>query len=52
MSVGWLCLIFFICYRYEMLAQCQRDFTPEQAANKLANLSAVHYKNVISDEKQ
>ncbi|XP_049846697.1 probable galactose-1-phosphate uridylyltransferase [Schistocerca gregaria] len=29
---------------YEMLAQCQRDLTPEQAAERLRNLSEVHYK--------
>ncbi|KAK6179882.1 hypothetical protein SNE40_012135 [Patella caerulea] len=29
---------------YEMLAQCQRDLTAEQAAEKLCNLSDVHYK--------
>jgi len=30
---------------YEMLAQCQRDLTAEQAAEKLRNLSEIHYKN-------
>lgn len=30
---------------YEMLAQSQRDLTAEQAAEKLRNLSEVHYKN-------
>ncbi|XP_049952695.1 probable galactose-1-phosphate uridylyltransferase isoform X1 [Schistocerca serialis cubense] len=29
---------------YEMLAQCQRDLTPEQAAERLRNLSEIHYK--------
>ncbi|XP_064409391.1 galactose-1-phosphate uridylyltransferase isoform X2 [Latimeria chalumnae] len=29
---------------YEMLAQAQRDLTPEQAAERLRNLSDVHYK--------
>jgi len=29
---------------YEMLANCQRDLTAEQAADKLRNLSDVHYK--------
>jgi len=29
---------------YEMLANCQRDLTAEQAAEKLRNLPAVHYK--------
>ncbi|XP_027046751.1 galactose-1-phosphate uridylyltransferase-like [Pocillopora damicornis] len=30
---------------YEMLAQSQRDLTAEQAAEKLRNLSEIHYKN-------
>lgn len=29
---------------YEMLAETQRDLTPEQAAERLANLSNIHYK--------
>lgn len=29
---------------YEMLAQCQRDLTPEQAAERLRSLSETHYK--------
>ncbi|XP_078284772.1 galactose-1-phosphate uridylyltransferase isoform X3 [Rhinoraja longicauda] len=29
---------------YELLAQAQRDLTPEQAAERLRNLSEVHYK--------
>ncbi|GFR02106.1 galactose-1-phosphate uridylyltransferase [Trichonephila clavata] len=29
---------------YEMLAQAQRDLTPEQAAERLRNLSEEHYK--------
>jgi UDPglucose--hexose-1-phosphate uridylyltransferase len=28
---------------YEMLAEPQRDITPEQAAEQLTRLSAVHY---------
>ncbi|KAF3420566.1 hypothetical protein E2986_10542 [Frieseomelitta varia] len=30
---------------YELLAQAQRDLTPEQAAEKLRNLSDTHYKH-------
>ncbi|KAL0134615.1 hypothetical protein PUN28_001426 [Cardiocondyla obscurior] len=30
---------------YELLAQVQRDLTPEQAAEKLRNLPDIHYKN-------
>ncbi|MGI6457544.1 MAG: UDP-glucose--hexose-1-phosphate uridylyltransferase [bacterium] len=30
---------------YEMAAELQRDITPEQAAERLRNLSAVHFKN-------
>jgi UDPglucose--hexose-1-phosphate uridylyltransferase len=30
---------------YEMLAEIQRDITPEQAAEKLRGVSPVHYKN-------
>ncbi|CAK7192564.1 Galactose-1-phosphate uridylyltransferase [Commensalibacter sp. Nvir] len=33
---------------YEMLAQVQRDLTPEQAANKLKILSTIHYKENIT----
>lgn len=29
---------------YELLAQSQRDLTPEQAAEKLRSLSEFHYK--------
>jgi UDPglucose--hexose-1-phosphate uridylyltransferase len=29
---------------YEMLAESQRDLTAEQAADRLRNQSAVHYK--------
>ncbi|WP_448546470.1 UDP-glucose--hexose-1-phosphate uridylyltransferase [Thalassotalea fusca] len=29
---------------YEMLAEAQRDITPEQAAIRLKNLSSIHYK--------
>jgi UDPglucose--hexose-1-phosphate uridylyltransferase len=29
---------------YEMLAEAQRDLTPEQAAERLRGLSEVHYK--------
>ncbi|MDO4434082.1 MAG: UDP-glucose--hexose-1-phosphate uridylyltransferase [Alysiella sp.] len=31
---------------YEMLAEAQRDLTPEQAAARLAELSEIHYKSV------
>ena len=30
---------------YELLAQAQRDITPEQAADKLRSLSDIHYKH-------
>lgn len=30
-------------FRFELLAQCQRDLTPEQAAEKLRSQSDVHY---------
>jgi len=30
---------------YEMLAETQRDLTPEQAAQRLRELSPIHYKN-------
>ena len=29
---------------YEMMAEAQRDLTPEQAAERLQALSEVHYK--------
>jgi UDPglucose--hexose-1-phosphate uridylyltransferase len=29
---------------YEMMAESQRDITPEQAAERLRSLSEVHYK--------
>jgi UDPglucose--hexose-1-phosphate uridylyltransferase len=29
---------------YEMLAEAQRDITPEQAAERLRSLSPIHYK--------
>ena len=29
---------------YEMLAEAQRDITPEQSAEILKNISTVHYK--------
>ena len=32
---------------YEMLAEAQRDLTPEQAAERLAALSDVHYKQAV-----
>ncbi len=33
---------------YEMMAEAQRDLTPEQAAQRLRNLSAIHYKERCS----
>ena len=30
---------------YEMLAEAQRDLTPEQAAERLRALSTVHYRH-------
>ena len=40
---------------YELLAQSQRDLTPEQAAEKLRSLSDLHYKrpetSIYGDEK-
>jgi len=30
---------------YEMMAEAQRDITPEQAAGKLRELSEVHYRD-------
>ena len=35
---------------YEMLAEAQRDLTAEQAAQKLRELSDVHYKHVLDDK--
>ena len=32
---------------YEMLAEAQRDLTPEQAAERLTALSDVHYKQAV-----
>jgi UDPglucose--hexose-1-phosphate uridylyltransferase len=32
---------------YELLANPQRDITPERAAEQLRNLSEIHYKNLI-----
>ena len=32
---------------YEMLAEAQRDLTPEQAADKLRSLSEAHFKASI-----
>ncbi len=32
---------------YEMLAEAQRDLTPEQAAEKLRNVSPQHYRDVL-----
>lgn len=36
--------LFSSYFRYEMLAQCQRDLTQEQAAEKLRNVPDIHYK--------
>ena len=33
-----------IIRRYEMLAESQRDLTPEQAAYNLRQVSDIHYK--------
>jgi UDPglucose--hexose-1-phosphate uridylyltransferase len=30
---------------YEMLAEAQRDLTPEQAAQRLREVPAVHYRH-------
>ena len=30
---------------YEMLAEAQRDLTPEQATKRLCKLSSIHYKH-------
>jgi UDPglucose--hexose-1-phosphate uridylyltransferase len=35
---------------YEMLAEPQRDLTPEQAARRLADVSTVHYRQGLADE--
>jgi UDPglucose--hexose-1-phosphate uridylyltransferase len=32
---------------YEMLAESQRDLTPEQAADRLRTLPEVHYKQRV-----
>jgi len=32
---------------YELLAEGQRDLTPEQAAERLRSLSDVHYKQRV-----
>lgn len=32
-----------LIFRFELLAQCQRDLTAEQAAEKLRSQSDVHY---------
>ena len=32
---------------YEMLAEAQRDISPEQAAERLKQLSEVHFKNLL-----
>jgi UDPglucose--hexose-1-phosphate uridylyltransferase len=39
-----LVVLLCIYFRYEMLAQSQRDLTQEQAAEKLRNLPDIHYK--------
>jgi UDPglucose--hexose-1-phosphate uridylyltransferase len=31
---------------YEMLAEAQRDITPEQAAERLRNTSTTHYTKI------
>lgn len=36
---------------YEMLAEAQRDLTPEQAAERLVALSTIHYKETKGAEK-
>jgi UDPglucose--hexose-1-phosphate uridylyltransferase len=33
---------------YEMMAEAQRDLTPEQAAQRLQSLSEVHYKQAVT----
>lgn len=43
----WSCYVMLVVMlgcRYEMLAQCQRDLTAEQAAARLCELPEVHYK--------
>ncbi len=37
---------------YEMLAETQRDMTPEQAAQRLRELSPVHYKSFVQTPKE
>ncbi|MDO4998187.1 MAG: galactose-1-phosphate uridylyltransferase [Neisseria sp.] len=37
---------------YEMLAEAQRDLTPEQAAERLAALPLVHYRDAVCNEHQ
>jgi len=39
-----LVFVIHMYFRYEMLAQSQRDLTQEQAAEKLRNLPDIHYK--------
>jgi UDPglucose--hexose-1-phosphate uridylyltransferase len=39
-----LMFLFLTYFRYEMLAQSQRDLTQEQAAEQLRNLPDIHYK--------
>lgn len=36
-------LIIIIIFRFELLAQCQRDLTAEHAAERLRSQSHVHY---------
>ncbi len=36
---------------YEMLAEAQRDITPEQAAQRLRDVPGVHYKRIIKKRK-
>lgn len=36
---------------YEMMAEAQRDLTPEQAAARLQNLSELHYKELTSHDE-
>ena len=31
---------------YEMLAEAQRDLTPEQATERLCKLSSIHFKHL------
>lgn len=37
-------ILLLIIFRYELLAEPQRDLTPEQAADRLRNCSEIHYK--------